>query len=256
MASASLAILQYMLTLCWTCLSLTPDKLKNSTFDIVLPTLEVLTSILNKSPVTFAHGLLDVLQCDTPPSVRYFISLPSKCKKLWAVYIIVLFKSGFRPKIYIGSSSNTETGVHKRFGQYDTKTNLPVGVARALNDGYHIAHKGLLCWISIPTPKFRLGIRAVIKVLECVLALKLWAMQSRTEDYGMPKLCEWKITALEYDGCCTHLPLYEGISGVEEGLTSDQLADLQVEKAAKATEYMRVEQGKLRRRPNTLNNTS
>lgn len=41
----------------------------------------------------------------------YFKSLPTYCKKLWAVYVIVLEKRRCRPKIYIGSGTEKASGV-------------------------------------------------------------------------------------------------------------------------------------------------
>jgi hypothetical protein len=40
----------------------------------------------------------------------------------------------------------------------------------------------------------------------------------------MPKVLPWPIEALDYDGCCTHSALWEGMIDENEGLTSEQIA--------------------------------
>jgi hypothetical protein len=52
----------------------------------------------------------------------------------------------------------------------------------------------------------------------------LWAMVSRTKDYGMPHLCSWALDTMEYDGCRSHSSLAEGVKGEEAGLTLEEIA--------------------------------
>lgn len=86
--------------------------------------------------------------------------------------------------------------------QYDRGVLLPVGVQSALNEDFTIAHKGLLCWVEKPGPMLMLILRSIVLVMETAFAfaLVLWAMRSRTKDYGMPRLCPWGIDRLGYDG--------------------------------------------------------
>jgi hypothetical protein len=54
-------------------------------------------------------------------------------------------------------------------------------------------------------------------------------MRNRTKDYGMPYLSTWSCEDIEYDGCCGHSTLLEGIHCEEDGLTLEQIAAKQVE---------------------------
>lgn len=67
--------------------------------------------LLSSTSLASAPGLFEVLQASTPPTVSYFKSLPTDCKKLWAVYLLVLEKLSCRPKIYIGSGTDAKSGI-------------------------------------------------------------------------------------------------------------------------------------------------
>lgn len=64
-------------------------------------------------------------QSPTPPSLAFFKSLSTNWYQLWGVYVVVLEKFGFRPKIYVGSSTELAYGAQKRLRTYDTGVNLP-----------------------------------------------------------------------------------------------------------------------------------
>jgi hypothetical protein len=182
------------------------------------------------SHFTFAPGLLDVLQSKTAPTISYFKSLPLHLVKLWAVYLLVLGKPGHRPKVYIGSGTESRSVVCTRIGQYNRGFSLPTYVRRALNDGYTISHKGLLCWSPLPTAAERYPLRALFIVAEAVLSLYFWTMVSRKKDYGMPRLCPWSLNTLEYDGCCGHVSLTEKVQDACENLTPEQINTLDSER--------------------------
>jgi hypothetical protein len=118
MAPKTTDILEYMLLLCWTLLSLTPNQ-KNPVFAQFLPTQDTLGQLWSDSLLAFAPGLLDVLLSGTPPAIAYLKTLPSEGFKRFRVYLPVLEKSGLRPKIYIGSGTEAGYGVRTRYGQYD-----------------------------------------------------------------------------------------------------------------------------------------
>jgi hypothetical protein len=132
---------------------------------------------------------VDVLRAATPPSVAYFKTLPTYVTKCLAVYLLVLEKPSSRPKIYIGSGTHVTRGVRARLHQYDAKTWLSQYVKQALDDGYMIMHKGLLCWCPIPAAAKIFPVRALLMVIEAAFATVLWATRSRTKQYGMPHLC-------------------------------------------------------------------
>jgi len=213
MASAATTILQYIASLCWTCLCLTPNALKNPALALVLPTQQILDKLLTDSLLVFAPGLLDVLQSPTPPTIAYFKTLPLHTVSIWAVYLLVLEKAHCRPKIYIGSGTDSQKGVASRLRQYPHGKNLPQHITLALNDGYRLSHKGLLCWSPIPALPKCYAHRTLFLVLETVFTIVFWALLSRTKDYCFPQLCPWPRDVLEYDGCCTHAASYEKIEG-------------------------------------------
>jgi hypothetical protein len=221
-------ILEYVVWLIWSCLILTPVKLKNPVFAMVLSSEDVLEQLLSDSLLVFAPGLLDIFQATTPPSVAYFKSLPTDTKKRWAVYLIVLEKPGCRPKIYIGSGTDADRGVVRRFWNYDTKATLPQYVKRALDDGYTIVHKGLLCWSPIPITAKRFEVRIFFLAIEPTFSMVFWAIISWTKDYGIPPLCPWSLETMEYNGCCSHSALVEHVTNENDSLTLEQIAAKEV----------------------------
>lgn len=213
---------EYILWLCWGLLTLTSKSLKNPTHDILFPNEDAMKVLLVR--ITFAPGLLDVLRSATPPTIAFFKALPSNARGLWGVYLILLEKSGCRPRIYIGSGTGSQGGLLYRWRDYNDPLRVPLYVKKALDEGYRITHKGALCWTPIPSSAKRFPLRALFLILETVFSLALWAMVSRTKTYYMPKLLSWPIETLEYDGCCTHSAIHEVIAGETEGLSPEQIA--------------------------------
>jgi len=204
-----------MIWLCWTVLYLTAPALKNPKHAVVFPTLRKVKQLLMSSGIQFAPGLLDVVQSKTPPTIAFFKSLPCHIYKLWAVYVLVLEKAGCRPRVYIGSGTDTKSGVSKRITEHKKGEKRPVYVQAAIDEGYKITHIGLICWAPYPSLATRVPLRAIFLVLETVFALLFWAMKSRTKDYYMPRICPWAIASLEYDGCCSHFSIFEQIPGAD-----------------------------------------
>ena len=73
-----------------------------------------------------------------------------------------------------------------------------------------------------------------------VLSLVLWAMYSRTKDYGMPHLCPWSLDVFEYDGLCSHCSIKERVSNEASGLTIEQLEAKEVEMDKKRKESLKA----------------
>lgn len=240
----------YVLWLSWKCLSDTPDRLKHPAYAILLASHAVLASVCTDA-IHFAPGLLDAVQSDSAPTLSFFENLPVNTRIRgrirWAVYLLVLRHPKLpnaRPKIYISSATASDDGVTGRMDDYKLGRNLSVGVQQALDQGYRIGHRGLLCWTDRPQPLLRIQIRALFLLLETVFTLVFWALKSRTKDYGMPSLCPWDIRSLAYDGCCTHLSLNEGIAGLKEGLTLEEMNQVEKWRAEKTREDMAQHQGK------------
>jgi len=117
--SAALTVLDLVLMLVWNCLCMTPEKQKLPIYGKVFPSQDILEVLFTACSLAFAPGLFEVLQASEAPSVAYFKSLPTNYKKQWAVYLLVLEKSGYRPKIYVGSGTDAKSGAPQRLSQYD-----------------------------------------------------------------------------------------------------------------------------------------
>jgi hypothetical protein len=247
---AMLALLTLVLSLVWKVLVETPINRKSKYYARFFTSLDVIQEFAIAASLSFAPGLLEALQASTPPTVAWFKSLPSDNRYAWesdnwAVYLIVLEKGGERTRIYIGSGTNSDTGLAFRWKQYDNKDALPSGLKKAFEDGFKITHKGVLCWKAMPSPgKALLMYRLLFLCLECVFTYYFWAMRPGTYDDAMSYICPWTLSNLEYDGVCSHGSLVDHPQG-DFHLTDEQLiaqaADAEVifrkNKAAAATNY-------------------
>jgi hypothetical protein len=237
-ASIASDIFQYVGSLVWTCLTLTDHKWRNPVFTIVFAAESVLQQYMSEGRLVFAPSLLGIFQSSIPPSLSFLRSLPTYVNKCWAVYLLILEKPSSRPRIYIGCGTHTAKGVGNRLVDYDAKRRLPRYVQQAVDNGYTITHKKLLCWTPIPDVTIRFPARVLIVLLEAILSIAFWAMISRTNDYGMPRLSPWNSKDITWDGCCSHSALFEGITGEDAGLTVEEIT-------AKLAELDRVRKGKM-----------
>ena len=200
--------------LAWTCLRLTPQFLKNSVFDRVFPTREALIDLMSSASLSFAPGLLDVLQAASPPAISFFKSLPMECSKIWAIYSIVLEKPQCTPQLYIGSGTHAIRGVHTRFQQYDAGHNLPKHMTIAIAEGYKITYKGILCSVPLPGAADVPRLRIIFILLEATFTFVFWAIKINTRyGLGMHGLRRWSLSDFEYKGLCSHTPLMETVAG-------------------------------------------
>jgi len=140
MAFETATLLQLVLLITWTCLSDTPVNRKHVYFTRFL-TSQVLKEIASAVNLVFADGLLEVLQDTVPPTVAYFKTLPTDTTERRAIYLLVLEKPKCRPRIYVGSGTQNQGGVHRRLQTYDSKHNVPRYVEKSLDEGYKIVHK-------------------------------------------------------------------------------------------------------------------
>lgn len=237
MASESSNTISFFIALVWTFLSLVSTKLKNPKYEVVFPTMAAIAALFTSTGITFAPGLLDVVQSATPPSINFFKSLPTTLLGVWAVYLLVLEKDGCMPAIYIGSGTALGRSVLGRLQTYNNEdaNSIPRYVRQALQDGFKITHKGLLCWVPIPEAGNIFHARVVILALESVLSVLLWAMKSKTKLYGMPLLCPWPLEELGYNGLCSHNAIMEGIPGEVDGLNEEELAAYEAAVLERAT---------------------
>ncbi|OBT71669.1 hypothetical protein VF21_10587 [Pseudogymnoascus sp. 05NY08] len=236
MSSDEATVSEIVLSAAWTCLSGTRFQQKNVYFDQVFISEDDLRDVASDASLAFAPGLLDVLQAASPPlpTMNFFKTVTTDTSDLrwWGVYALVLKKAGCRPMLYIGSGTSTFGGVRARLKQYDDGFLLPQYVAKALDDGFDIVHKGLLCWIPRP-PASKVPFRRLLFYgLEATFAFMFWAMKARLGDYGMGHICRWDRRMLEYDGVCSHSALRDGIHG-DFTLSAEQLEAFAVEREKK-----------------------
>ena len=92
-------------------------------------------------------------------------------------------------------------------------------VQKALDEGYTITEKGLLCWANMPPDHRALHLRLLFTAMEGTLTFKFWAMHKRTTGvpvkYGMTSFCPWVVADLPYTGLCSHAAFNKRTEGME-----------------------------------------
>lgn len=191
-----------------------PPWFINLDFGVVFAERPSYDSIAACSPLTFPLNLYEVLTSSTPPSIDYFKSLPLATPTLWGIYAIVMAKSGCEDGLYIGSGTNSDHGVLVRVNQYKPGGSvLPRSVKRAFEQGYHVAHRGLLCSSPLPTLGLVLRVRARFLALEALFTALFFASIPAITDSYFEHLLLWKRDTVTWKPLCSHLPLNEGIMG-------------------------------------------
>ncbi|KAM0151871.1 hypothetical protein ACHAPG_007994 [Botrytis cinerea] len=215
-------LLELLVLIVWTCLS--NQKWKNSVFLTVFPDKDALLDVISATGLSFAPALFGIMQAATL-TISFFKSLPPVLDmKVWAVYVLVLEKPGFKPSLYCGSGTASVTGVRSRFAKYDNGGALPRYVKWAQDNGFSIVHKGLVVWCPIPEPVDRPRVRVLFLALEATLSFSFWTMKSSTKDYNLGECCYWARDSFPYGGLCSHSALWEGVEGLE--LTPQELSDI------------------------------
>lgn len=228
-ATNATTMLQLAVLLVYTCFCMTPIHSKAVCY-LTVNSLSAVEELFSIASLTFAAGLFEALKSATPPTIAYFKTLPTPKpkKRVWAVYLLVLEKDGRRPKIYVGSGTNSEKGVSARFWGYHDGVAIPIYVQKALDEGYTIVHKGLLCWMPLPADEDIIKSRRLILALEAAFTFALWAIRVVNADFGMAGMLQWVRSTLEYDGLASHNPLMEGPS---EGREENQIQSRNFHKA-------------------------
>ena len=215
----------------------TPPASKQMHYDTFLSTKPAIEEICRPLDLVFPSDLLSTLMSSTPPHLSFFKGLSTSYDLKWGIYVLVFEHpedKSKRPGIYIGSATG-ERGIRKRFTSYDKLQNLPRLVKKWLDEGFVIAHKGLLATTDIPTasliPKSRLLFLAMETLLDRVFGARTLNkgifqadLHSIASEFtcGVPGLASWDVTALPWDGLCTHSALHDPING-DFDITSEQL---------------------------------
>lgn len=222
MASEAGTLCQFVLEHAWNCLNNTPKLRKRPEFGNQFGSYDALKSAAANVSLQFAPGMLDVVQNPEPPSIQYFKNLPTVSVSRWAIYAFVLEKPGSRALLYFGSGTNTEGGVNARLAQYARGYRIPVLMQQALDDGYKITHRGLICWISIPAARIVSITRVLFYLLEASHTYMFWGMHESAKDSDRKEFCLWDPAKLEYGGLCSHSALTDAIAA-DFNLTDDQI---------------------------------
>ena len=209
----------------WTMLEAVPVHMKHLVFKEHLKTEEVFKEIFFAAHLAFVESLAGVLQSVTPPKIGFFKSLATDFAEKWGVYVIVLEKSDHRPQVYIGSGTNSLQGVDGRVQAYGKNWASPQYVSQALQEGFTITAKGLLCWMPLPSAGSVPRDRLLVVALEAFFTAYFWALRSRNAGAEVVDfLCPWDTNLLEYDGLCSHFPLQELPFG-DHSLSTQQLEE-------------------------------
>ena len=128
-----------------------PHWFINPKFKAAFSDTNVYTSLVESCPLSVASGLDSVLASSHPPTPSFFLNLPHPTsEKYWAIYCLWFTKSGEKPKIYIDSGTDADTGVHSRLTEYHTNSpsslSMPRFIRQALEKGWILAHSSVFCW--------------------------------------------------------------------------------------------------------------
>jgi hypothetical protein len=230
--------LQVVLILTWTFVSNLSAGQKHPIYGTLLTGLDVLEDVASTASLAFAPGLLEVLKAAAPPAIAFFKALPSDAVKRWAIYVLVLEKDASRPMIYIGSGTERLQGVSARFLEYRHVHKLPAHVKAAVQNGYKITHKGLLCWAPLPTGSTAPMLRLLFVAMEAAFAFAFWAMRItvKGKDYNVSHVLPWPVSSFSYNGLCSHTSLSETVISdfsLEDGELDQMFEDLKQRRAAK-----------------------
>ena len=115
--------------------------------------------------------------------------------------------------LYIGSGTDSNLGVISRTASYTQARSLPRFMKRALDNGYHVAHVGLLCWTPMPPPGIQPRARALFLALEATFTVLLHACIPMITDDDAQHLLLWPRDSVTWEPVCSHLSLREALRG-------------------------------------------
>ena len=190
-----------------------PSWFINPYFKVLLAERASYDSIAAAIPLTLAPRLYDALGSSEPPPVDFFRSLPQPEGKQWGIYALLLVKHGCPAKLYVGSGTQSDRGVVKRFQDYEQGNSLPRFVDQAFKQGYNISHLGLLCWSAFPPEGLFHRSRARFLAIEAAFTYIFHAAFEAITDSYFQHLLPWKRNTVSWAPLCSHSPLREGIRG-------------------------------------------
>ena len=92
--------------------------------------------------------------------------------------------------MYIGSGTDTKSGISAHLSHHDRDIYVSHGVAKALENGYNVLHKGLSCLISITSTAIVPILRVLFTALEVTFTFIFWPLSCKTNyGYDMAHIC-------------------------------------------------------------------
>lgn len=195
-----------------------------------ITSLGELERLRNEAGLTYVPGLLAVLTAAAPPPLQWFKCLSEFIpQNVWGIYVMVLEKAGFPPKIYIGSGTAAHRGLAVRIANHRSHTVSPVYVREAWLDGYETTRIAPLIWCPIPRAGLIYPHRIMFIALEATLSYVFWAMHHREKAYSYGDNCPWARELFEYEGLCSHNALLEPFNTGGKHFTEEQLEEMAAE---------------------------
>ncbi|RAO70648.1 uncharacterized protein BHQ10_006660 [Talaromyces amestolkiae] len=246
---------EYLLNVACECLLVDSSRFWiNPKYRLVASSLAELSRFIDAVGFSYCAGLYNVLLSSNPPSVEWFESLPSEIpKRHWGVYLLVLKRPGSdRPQLYIGSGTAAIGGVFARVSSYHSSgsTSFPRYVGDSIREGYSIVHHTLLAWCPIPAREDLQKFRIAVIIMEAVLSSLFWPMRRRTSLYGLEYTCPWSQDSFEWDGLCSHNPLFEGFNEAYLFFTREELEQIAIQYKSQFKARQRIHNEK--QKPGTL----
>ncbi|KAI8940342.1 hypothetical protein NX059_004035 [Plenodomus lindquistii] len=213
-----------------------PDWYLNPSFRIVLASDDG-ARIRAAVPLQYASGLSEVLESSEPPSPDFFETTPHPDGKFWGVYAMLMVKDGSEPGLCIGSGTDSLQGYKTRTKMYHDKKHvlLPRAVRAFYDNGYDLAHIGLLCWAPIPRASIRPRARLQIMALEGAFTNIFLSAIPTIMDSTWSSLAPWSRDDVLWKPLNSHTPFNEGVAGLE--LSPDELEQQEAERKLRAKEH-------------------
>ncbi|CZR53904.1 uncharacterized protein PAC_03786 [Phialocephala subalpina] len=214
-----------------------PDWYINPDFKIALQG-EAGRKICAATPLTFAPGLLEVLQSDKPPTPDFWLSTPKPLGKFWAVYAALLTKDGCEPALCIGSGTDAANGYECRVANYSDKRHrqLPRFVRLLYDKGYDLAHIGLLCWAPIPSVAIIPRARRRFVAIEGTFTNIFYSAIPTCMDSLWTSLMPWSRDDVLWRPLNTHTLFKEGVAG-DMKMTAQELLAHEAERKKRAVQH-------------------
>ncbi|EQL04258.1 hypothetical protein OCS_00008 [Ophiocordyceps sinensis CO18] len=190
-----------------------PDCYTCPIFKILLGDKESLERICSATPLAFAPGLLDVLRSSSPPFVDFFRSLPP-------------------PPVVERTPLPQNAARH-------SQQLRPRFVKHAVEQGYAITHRGLLCWTPFPAVGRVPFARVRLVAAEAVFCAIFFAAFETKLDAVWAAFLPWKRETVDWLTLRSHTALMERPPG-DHDMTEEQLESYDGERRRHTKDRMAI----------------